>query len=237
MEAYSVLAKYYDILMKDFDYNGYVKFISSYIKGETIDLCCGSGAMTVALAKMGAKVIGVDCSDQMLNQAKQKARKDGANITFICNDITKFQPMHSVDTVTCVCDGINYINPKNIKPLFSKIAGYLKTGGYFIFDISSEYKLTTVLSNNTFCEDTDLATYIWSNKLTKNKLHMSLSFFEEVEGGLYKRLEEEHDQFVQTKESIIEALDGLFDTKVYDGTDYKQCKEDSLRLLFVCRKV
>ena len=51
MSAYSILAKYYDRLMGDFDYKGYLKFVENDLKGEGVDLACGSGEMTIALAK------------------------------------------------------------------------------------------------------------------------------------------------------------------------------------------
>lgn len=237
MEAYSILAKYYDVLMKDFDYDGYIKFISPYVKNEAIDLCCGSGVMSIALSKMGAKTIAVDNSQEMLNIAKQKAKIEREDITFICNDIKKFTPIHKVDTVTCVCDGINYIPQKDISKLFQSIANYIKEGGYFIFDISSEYKLTKILASNIFCEDTDSATYIWSNKLHNNRLHMNLAFFENAGNGLYKRIDEEHDQYVHCNEDLLRELYKYFKVNVYDGTNYKQFENNSNRALFVCERI
>ena len=43
MGAYSILAKYYDTLMGDFDYDGYFEFVKDKIAGEGVDLACGSG--------------------------------------------------------------------------------------------------------------------------------------------------------------------------------------------------
>ncbi len=235
MEAYTILAKYYDTLMQDFDYKTYLDFIKNYTKGEGIDLCCGTGTMTILLSKLGNKMLGVDLSSEMLNTARNKARENFQNIIFIESDIFEFEPPHKVDFVTCVCDGINYLPQEEITKLFENISRFIKKDGYFIFDVSSEYKLTNILGNNVFCEDTEKATYIWSNSLEDNKVIMQLSFFEKEKDDLYRRVEEDHTQYVQKQEDLLKAL-SEFDVQVFDGQDFSEVKKDSRRLLFVCKR-
>jgi len=64
---------------------------ATYQKGETvIDLGCGGGATTVAIAQSVAptgKVIGVDISPDLVAAARERAAKRGAtNISFTCAD-------------------------------------------------------------------------------------------------------------------------------------------------------
>ncbi|MDE7336964.1 MAG: class I SAM-dependent methyltransferase, partial [Clostridia bacterium] len=108
MNAYSVLAKYYDRLMGDFDYEGYLNFIARELSGEGVDLACGSGEMTIAIAKRGLKMTGIDLSDEMLNCATAKAKKNYVDVRWIRQDITQLELSHKVDFITCVCDGVNY---------------------------------------------------------------------------------------------------------------------------------
>ena len=233
MESYTILAKYYDKLMKDFSYSAYLDFIKGYAKGEGVDLACGTGKMTILLAKQGAKVIGVDLSQDMLNEARDNARKSGKNVTFINNDLKKFDPPHLVDFVTCVCDGFNYIENLDV---LNHIASYIKKDGYLIFDVSSEYKLKEVLGNNTFCEDTKGVTYIWSNKLKDNFVDMNVSFFEKDRDDLYRRIDETHKQYIHNLNEIKSILNAHFEYNVYDGQSFKELKEDSLRYLFIAKR-
>jgi ubiquinone/menaquinone biosynthesis C-methylase UbiE len=58
------------------------KILSGYIeRGQTVlDLGCGSGTFTIALAKMvgeAGKVIAVDVQDEMLQMVRKKAAKEG----------------------------------------------------------------------------------------------------------------------------------------------------------------
>ncbi len=235
MEAYTILAKYYDVLMQDFDYQSYLDFIKSYTKGEGVDLCCGTGSMTIMLSKLGNKMIGVDLSQEMLNTARDKARLNFQNITFINSDIFDVEFSHQVDFMTCVCDGINYIEKKKLKKIFENISNNIKKDGYFIFDISSEYKLKKIIGNNIFCEDSENATYIWSNELKKDHVNMSLAFFEKEKDNLYKRIDEEHTQYFHKLQDLLELL-CEFDVKVFDGVNFNKVKNSTRRLLFICRK-
>ncbi|MDE6372513.1 MAG: class I SAM-dependent methyltransferase, partial [Clostridia bacterium] len=121
MGAYSILAKYYDTLMGDFDYDGYFEFIKDKIVGEGVDLACGSGEMTVRLARDGKKMMGVDLSGEMLNLATLKAKKLALDVKWLNLDMLDLELNHCVDFITCVCDGVNYIAQKDLPKFFDRV--------------------------------------------------------------------------------------------------------------------
>ena len=59
------------------------------IKKDTriLELCCGTGRLTLPIAKDGYDISGVDYTCSMLEQAKIKASKEGLDIEFIEADI------------------------------------------------------------------------------------------------------------------------------------------------------
>lgn len=229
-ESYSVLAKYYDELMGDFNYESYVSYISKFAKGKGLDLCCGSGKITRMLSELGNDMTGMDISIDMLNEAVSK----GGNITYVQGDISKLKAS-GYDFITCVCDGLNYIHPNKLEKTVLGIKNALTKGGYFIFDISSEYKLKYILGNESFFEEYEDFAYIWQNRFSRGKLNMDLTFFSKIEGETFKRESEYHIQYAHSLENIMNALSGL-KVKVVDGETFKSIKSYSKRLLFVCRK-
>lgn len=235
MSSYSILAKYYDRLMGDFDYDAYVGFVKDKLSGEGVDLACGSGEITVRLAKAGCRMTGIDLSSEMLNVAREKARRAGLDVKWVCQDMQELELNHKVDFVTAVCDGFNYIPPDKLGALLKKIRGNLKSGGVLIFDVSSEYKLKNVLGNNLFCEDYDDVTYIWQNKLRRNCVDMDVDFFERTENGLYRRVEETHRQYIHTKDFLESLLKDGWKREIYDGEKFCKVSPKSKRLLFICR--
>lgn len=229
-ESYSVLAKYYDELMGDFNYESYVSYISKFTKGKGLDLCCGSGKITRMLSALGCDMTGMDISVDMLNQAIRM----GGDITYVQGDISKLKAS-GYDFITCVCDGLNYINPNKLERTISGIKDALKEDGYFIFDISSEYKLKNILGNEAFFEEYEDFAYIWQNSFSKGRLKMDLTFFSKIGEETFKRESEYHVQYAHSFENIMNALSGL-KVKVVDGESFKSIKNTSKRLLFVCKK-
>lgn len=236
MSAYGILAKYYDTLMGDFDYDGYFDFVKGGLFGEGADLACGSGEMTVRLAKNGSAMIGMDVSCEMLGVAAEKSKRLALNIKWINMDMRELQLNHCQDFITCVCDGVNYIPSSEISEFFDRVYANVKKGGKFVFDISTEYKLRDILGNNMFCEDYDDVTYIWSNTLRDGYVDMDIDFFESVEGDLYRRVEESHRQFIHGEDFLKSCLD-KWQVEVYDGESYSKPKPNSKRLIFVATKL
>lgn len=235
MGAYSILAKYYDTLMGDFDYDGYFAFIRDKVAGEGVDLACGSGEMTIRLAKAGSKMMGIDLSGDMLNVATQKAKKSALDVKWINLDMQQLELNHPVDFITCVCDGVNYIPQKDIQKFFDRVYDNLKVGGKFVFDISSDYKLQEILGDNLFCEDYDDVTYIWSNSLGDGYVDMDIDFFEKIEGDVYRRIEESHRQYIHSVDFIKNCLKKWY-VEIYDGETYGKPMEKSKRVIFSATK-
>ncbi|MDE5654365.1 MAG: class I SAM-dependent methyltransferase [Clostridia bacterium] len=235
MSAYSILAKYYDALMGDFDYDGYFEFIKDRLSGEGVDLACGSGEMTIRLAKDGRKMIGVDLSGEMLNVATLKAKKMALDVKWVNLDMTQIELSHPVDFITCVCDGVNYISGNDLFKFLDRVYGLLKTDGKLIFDISTPYKLEKILGDNLFCEDLDDVTYIWSNALGDGYVDMDIDFFEKIEGDTYRRIEESHRQYTHSVDFIKSCL-AKWQVEIYDGETYGKPKDKSKRLIFIATK-
>lgn len=59
-------------------------FIEEFMtkKGRVLDIGCGAGRETIALARLGFNVVGIDVSPKMIERAKENARKEGLSIKF-----------------------------------------------------------------------------------------------------------------------------------------------------------
>ena len=223
--------------MGDFDYGAYVEFIKDKLSGEGADIACGSGEITVRLAKAGCRMTGIDLSEEMLNVARDKARREGLDVKWVRQDIVQLELAHKVDFITAVCDGFNYVPQNRLGAVLDRIRANLKEGGTLVFDVSSEYKLRNILADNLFCEDYDDVTYIWQNTLKRDCVDMDVDFFEKTQSGLYRRVEETHRQFIHTQEKIESLLKDKWTWQVYDGEKFGKVSQKSKRLLFICKSL
>ena len=62
-------------------------------RGKAIDLCCGVGTMTLALADHFDEVTGVEIVQSSIDAAKENAQRNGiSNVSFIASDMSKALP-------------------------------------------------------------------------------------------------------------------------------------------------
>lgn len=141
MEQYGDFAALYDDLMQDIPYDRWAAFIMECTgarRGDTgVDCACGTGSLTVRLSDKGLKMMGVDISESMLEQAAQKARKAAQRIMFICQDIARLCLPKQVSLITCACDGVNYLdNIKKAEAFFSRrIARFVRAALSFLTSV------------------------------------------------------------------------------------------------------
>ena len=196
---YGKFAGLYDPLMKDVDYDRWAEYIASFLPEGSLriaDCACGTGEITIRLAKMGYTLTGIDISEDMLRIAAEKARKSALKLPFICQNMAELQLHRPQDAIVCACDGVNYLDSlEQVGRFFSAAYAVLKPNGLLLFDISSRHKLENVLDCNTFAEDDGERAYIWKNCYDPESrlISMELSFYEK-QGELYRRFEESHIQ-------------------------------------------
>ncbi len=238
--AYNKFAGVYDRLMSDCPYDKWIDFIltkAGDIK-EAADGACGTGNIAQRLALKGVKVTAFDISNEMLDLAQEKARKNGLAIRYLQQDLTDFELMHKTELVTVCCDGINYlIGEGELHSCFECANRALNEGGMFIFDISSEYKLRH-MDGQMYGDDSEELAYIWNNSIVNDVLELSLSFFCRTNNGLYQRFDEVQFQRAYKYDEIIKTLEetGFGKIEVYDNYTDEPANETSLRLTFCAVK-
>lgn len=58
------------------------------LPADLVDLGCGTGSLSVVLAELGYRVVGVDVSREMIRRGRRKAEAVGAPATFHLADAT-----------------------------------------------------------------------------------------------------------------------------------------------------
>lgn len=98
-----------------------------------LDLGCGTGLAAEALREMTARRVGVDLSQNMLDQAKSKQLYDALHkcdiMEFLASDDRSYDVITAADVLIYISD---------IQPLFEAVRRKLTPHGLFVFSIEKE---------------------------------------------------------------------------------------------------
>lgn len=107
-------------------------------KAETIlELACGTGRVTLELAKSGKQIYALDYSREMLQILNSKIEKQKiGNIRTILGDMRDFSFDRQFDTILITSNSLNHIETiPDLRKCFEVILKHLKPGGVLAFDI------------------------------------------------------------------------------------------------------
>ncbi|MDR3050451.1 MAG: methyltransferase domain-containing protein [Oscillospiraceae bacterium] len=238
---YEGFAALYDALMDDVDYAGWVDYYLALMAyaglhpARAAECACGTGSLTVGFARAGIAMTGVDASEDMLRLAGQKARAAGVRIPFICQDMRALALHRPVDAVLATCDGVNYLcSPAAVQAFLGAAYRALRPGGGLFFDVSSRYKLQTVLGDAFYGETREDMAYLWRNAYDGGRalLTMDLTFFVRRADGGYDRFDEVHRQRAHTQAELTQwlAQAGFVDIRIYGERTFEPPAPHAQRL-------
>jgi len=227
--------------MADVDRGAWADYILGLLppgKLAIADAACGTGALTLALAKAGHALTGLDASEEMLAIAGEKARLARLAIPFVHQKMEELSLHRKADAIVSACDGVNYLASRGAADAFFRAAHEnLRPGGLLLFDISSRFKLSKILANNTFAQDEEGAAYIWKNEYDEASrlIRMDVTFFERMGDGRYERFSETHVQRAHSQKELTNALSraGFCDIQIYEAFTRDEPRKESERLQFV----
>ena len=260
MESYSHLARLYDGFMNEVDYEAWAQYVSRLIRRalnmpenapfsrppRILECGCGTGNITVPLAKLGFDITASDISDDMLAVAAEKARSAGLRLPFVRMDMTALSFHRPLDCIIACCDCVNYLTGEgDAESFFRSAYSLLKSGGALLFDISSKHKLESILGCNAFTDSRADRAYFWQNNYDEesNLIEMKLEFFtktnEKQDGeSLYKRSAETHIQRAYTELELMCLLEhcGFKRIEACDAFSLEPPKPESERIQFLAVK-
>lgn len=247
---YHVFAACYDRLTGEIDYAaraGYFdRLLRRYLPPDCeapllLDLGCGTGSLSAAMAARGYDVIGVDQSPEMLMQALGKG--DG-QVQYICQEFTALDLFGTIDATVCALDCLNHLPDETaLRRTFERVSLFTEQGGLFVFDVNTPYKHREVLGDHTFIYDMDDVYCVWQNATDPETLvtEITLDFFTsdvEDESGAYYRSGERFCERCWQDTLLCELLEksGFELLAVYAGDTETPPDETTQRAVYLARK-
>ncbi len=78
--------------------------IKKHVHGNTIDLCCGVGAITLFVADKAKSIIGIEEVESAIIIAKENAKTNNKNVLFFASPMKKFADFAPMEVDTIIVD-------------------------------------------------------------------------------------------------------------------------------------
>ena len=245
MEAYHELAKSYDRLTNDVDYEATVEFYMQILEREgvsvrtVVDLACGTGSVTKILARKGYEVTGVDMSEEMLTEAMSKVMDMENPPRFVCQRLQELKLPRAVDLAVCALDSLDYITkPDDCAEAIRRAYRALNPGGVFIFDVNTPEKLRA-MDGQVFLDEDDDVYCVWRGEFDQesNICSYGMDLFQR-RGEVWHRSFEEHREYAYSAEQLKGYLKaaGFTRIEVYADRLFEAPREGEQRIYIKARK-
>ena len=214
MSRYEALAPFYDALTGDVPYGELADWYASRLRERprpvktVLDLACGTGGLTLPLARMGYETIAVDAAPDMLAVLADKALETPGIVRplILCQELPWLDLYGTVDACVCCLDGMNYLPPEDLPELFSRLHLFLEPDGLLAFDFHSPERLRS-LDGQTFVDEREDLLCLW--RAAFDETEMCLVYGMDIfrrEGALWSREQEEHAEYAHGPEALKQAL-------------------------------
>ena len=240
MSSYGPLARFYDDLTGDIPYEAFADYYRKAFERDggafslLLDLCCGTGTLTLLLAKTGYDMIGTDGSPDMLNEAVQKAAEEGLSPLYLCQQAEELDLYGTVDAAVSSLDSFNYLPPEVLPEVLRRLHLFIRPGGLLVFDIRSPEWLQS-LDGSTSVDEEDDMLCLWRADYDREEdlIVYGMDLFSR-RGSLWARQSETHIEYAYEEQDLKELLEkaGFSDIQI----DKNGPQGEFGRVFFICKR-
>jgi SAM-dependent methyltransferase len=143
--TYTTLAKYYDLIYSQKDYQAEVDFILEVARKHKLkqhallDVGCGTGSHLNLLSRHFPVLYGIDLNPEILDVAKKKLQKNVPTAKFLCAGMADFKLDSKFNLITCLYSVFNYnLDTKSATRTLKNFRKHLEPGGIAIIALYNE---------------------------------------------------------------------------------------------------
>lgn len=107
-------------------------YIRDHPPGRALDLGCGSGTSSLALARAGWQVTGVDFARRAVRQARRKAKAAGLAVDFRSGDVTRLPPFPAPFDLVLDIGCFHSLSPSGKQAYARQMEDLLAPGGSWL---------------------------------------------------------------------------------------------------------
>jgi SAM-dependent methyltransferase len=132
---------FYPVLRQEPVSPGEARFVMEALALEpghrVLDLGCGTGRHSVALATEGLEVTGLDLSPALLDRARATADSAGVEVTWLQRDMRDLSDLGPFDACASLYTAFGFFGDDEDQEVLYEVAAALAPGGRFLLDLTN----------------------------------------------------------------------------------------------------
>ena len=215
---------------------GSVLELAGLEQGDVLDLACGPGRHSLALAKRGFRVTGVDLSPFLLRKARERARAENVDVEWIQEDMRRFVRPESFDLALSLFTSFGYFESEGDDlRVLRNIHRSLRGGGALVIEMVGREPLARGFQPTTSKELADGRLLVERHQVVDdwNRLKNEWIVIEDDTATTF-RFEVRIYSGQELKDRLLEA--GFADVRLYGGYDRSEYSLNAERLVAVAHK-
>jgi ubiquinone/menaquinone biosynthesis C-methylase UbiE len=241
-EEFGPVAAFYDDLMSSVPYPMWIGYYLLLLAKQDVkprsflEVCCGTGTLSLLMHKEGKIIEGFDLSEPMIRRAREKAAEAAADIRFEVMDASSFDMGKSYDAAFCFFDSLNYIiDPAKLQLAFHRVAEHLPSGGSWVFDLNTAYAFEQKMFNQKKLSPRAKVRYDWTGDYdpASRLIEVQMKFWVGDREYRETHVQRAHD-FWEVREMLGRA--GFHQIDVYHSYTLDPPRAKSDRIHIACTK-
>jgi len=124
--------------------------------GPILELCCGTGRLTVPLRKAGFDIAGLDATESMLARARNKALDAGLELELYRGDMRTFSLEKKYAAVFIPFNSLHCLyTATDLEQVLARVREHLLDDGWLVFDVFNPDILRMIERRNVFTPVTE----------------------------------------------------------------------------------
>lgn len=112
----------------DFALNPFERAALAHLQGEVLDLGCGLGNLTLAMAARGARVTAIDACAKAVESLQARVARLGLAVEASTADLSTWSPNRQWDGVACI-GLLMFFAPEHARTALAALPGAVRPGG------------------------------------------------------------------------------------------------------------
>jgi SAM-dependent methyltransferase len=237
---YGPLARLYDEVVVDPAFPRWADFLirrwstDDVPVASVLDVGCGTGLLMAELADRGCRVVGLDGSPAMLERARDRL---GPRTTLVESVLPEVPDLGLFDAAVSTFDTLNYLDPAAFAATMPAVAGRLRTGGWWVFDLHTD-ALLRLVEEQPRSEGAEAGWAFTLVSTVDRSARTCTTRFDAVLEATGEQVAEVHLQFFPTDDQVHGALTaaGFEHIERVDEYTDQPCTSETLRATWISRR-